>query len=153
VQEVSALDWLLAPDEDIQAEVRDESKTFRVNLGTPDVPRWTKWVLRSIPHATLKAAQKRGTGGNQNRRERRVGSQQEVDEYLVASIIVAEATVEPDLSEACRVKSVADPAQLLRHRFQNKAGVLLVLNEEVLALSGWDDQAVQEDQTAVAVKN
>lgn len=152
----AALAWLLedTPDDD-----EERFKTLTINIGRGTTERWIDWTIRSIDRDVLRAIQRGAQGNRQARRGR--GGPGEIDAGEANLRIVANATVEPDLREAARRKGVQmdspdpmyAPMQVLRHRFQDKPGLIDQIAGEVMDISGYDEEDVQEARAKDAAGN
>ena len=145
----SALDWFVS-SEPLGGPEGDYA-TVQVNVGgqTDDNKKLIDWVLRPIALDTLRAIRKRA---NSTREARQSGV---TDEFRVNLEIVAACTVQPNLREAAQSmkNSGGDPAEALRIRFMTRPGLVQQLSGKILAISGFDDEDVQDKAQVKAAGN
>lgn len=139
--------WFLSDEEE------DETQDVRLNIGTPEEPRWINWTIRSVDAEVLRRIQRSGQNRSQRRRGAIAGGDVDVQEANVR--IVVEGTVKPDLREIAAKKGVpesADPSSaaimVLKHRFRRKPGLLDQLAGRIMDLSGYDEEDVREAEAA-----
>lgn len=142
---VSALEHFLATEED--AEVHVEPTELKLNLGTKGDKKWIRWVIAPVEDTRITAIRKESVKGT--RAQRRSG-QAEVDEALVGRKLVVEGTVDPDPRELARTMGFADPVDAVQAYFRKfgKTGLVTQISGEILSVSGWDDEDVQEVEVA-----
>jgi hypothetical protein len=141
----SALEWFMG-EEELPVE-----KVIDVNIGTPDAPRTLAWTITSIGSDKIEQSRKLAQKGG-NRASRRLTTQApEIDEVEANARIVVAGTIDPDLREAARRKGAPNhpdgdlaAVQLLKHRLRGKPGLIDRIAVEILALSGYDDDDIQE---------
>lgn len=153
-----ALDWFLSADE---SEVEH---TIRLNVGGPvdedglivnaeKPPVWIDWVVRPLDLDTIRNVRKQSVSAA-SRRARRgaagAGGQGEFDDTLFNLGVVVEATVHPDVREAANKQGVADPRIALKQRFAQKSGLIGQIVGEVLDLSGYNENDVQDADRSVS---
>lgn len=149
----SATEWFLGIEE------IPTTYTLQVNIGPPDQERWFAWTLTSIDAETLKHCREQATTGSRmaRRAARAGGAPAEVNsEEMNARILIA-GSIDPDFREIAKVRGAEDmpdpdhnALMLLRHRLQHKPGLIDQLAGEVLALSGYDDEAIRENAAGKA---
>lgn len=145
-EHLDALDWLLSDEADDPVEV--STSDLRINVGTPNTPRWVDWTIRNVDRDTLKTIQRSQQGAT--RAQRRGFAPVDVDADAASLRIIVRGTVKPDLREAAERKGVQAapdpdyaPMQVVAHRFRNKPGLLDQLVGEIFDLSGYDEGAIQ----------
>lgn len=145
-QKVDAMAWLLA-DTDEGEDTRVE--TWQFNVGTEQAEVWIDWTIQPIDADTMTSLRQRarGSSGAPNRAQRRRGgSEADFDVSLFNLFMVAAATVSPDLADAANRKGVGSadpldgPMQLVKHRFQNKPGIVDQIAQKVMLFSGYDEE-------------
>lgn len=151
--QADALEWFLADDEG------EFEKPLKLNVGGPvdedgqplkadtNPPKWIEWTIRPLDLDTIRRI-RRQSQRSDNRRQRRAG-QGEFDDTLFNLGVVVEATVYPDLRAAAQRKDMADPRKALELRFQRKSGLVGQIVGEVLDLSGYNEDDVQEATSPV----
>lgn len=149
----SATEWFLGNEE------IPTTHTLEVNIGPPDQERWFSWTLTSIDADTLKKCREAATQGSRmaRRAARAGGAPAEVNgEELNARILIA-GSLDPDFRKLASMRGAEDAPDpdhnalmLLRHRLQHKPGLIDQLSGEVLALSGYDDDAIRENAAGKA---
>jgi hypothetical protein len=158
-EQMTAVEWFLS-DEPVAVE-----HTVQINIGTPWQERWIDWTIRAVDTEILSRIRKEADGGNRRaRRERERNPEPGADLAALQdanSRIVLAGTVIPDLREVARMKITAageplhpDPdvpaLMLLKHRFRNKPGLIDQLSNEIMGLSGYDDEDIREHQAGKA---
>lgn len=146
-----ALEWFLSDEE------MPMNKTINVNIGTPDSPRLVAWTIKAIDGEQIKHARKMAEeGGSRASRRRQTGAVVEVDAQEANARIVVAGTEYPDLREVAQVKQQragfqerrpdpdAPAVEVLKWRLRHKPGLIDQLAGEILALSGYDDDDIQE---------
>jgi hypothetical protein len=129
-----AVQWYLDPK-----IVEDEEPTIlrlNINIAGPDQPkRKVQWILRGVDRDRIK----------QIRRDSRNPRTNEEDEMLVNLKLAVEGTVFPDLTDPEVRGQFVDPADALRLRLlRKKPGLIDQLANKVMAISGYDDDDVEE---------
>lgn len=140
-----ALAFFLASEADADEQV--EPTELKLNLGTKDEKKYVRWVIAPIEDTRITAIRKESVKGT--RAQRRSG-QAETDEALVSRKIVIEGTVEPDPREMARAMGLVDPVDALDRYFRRygKTGLITQISSEILSVSGWDDEDIQEVEAA-----
>jgi hypothetical protein len=149
-----ALDWFLSADQ------QEFSKKLRLNVGGPvddtneplykdRPPVWIEWVVRPLDLDTIKALRRRASGSADPRRRRRqqIASGAAGDEFDDTKFnlgIVAEATVVPDMKAIVEATGIQDVTIAIKQRFANKSGLIGQIVGEVLDLSGYNENDVQD---------
>jgi hypothetical protein len=143
-----ALEWFLAREGD--ANSAPEPKRMKLNLGSRENPQPVWWVIGPVEDVRINAIRDAARKGGNRRQRRRSQEEQEVDEMLVARRIVVEATIEPDLGQLAKRMDLVDPADALHAFFAKagKTGLITQISGEVLTLSGWDDEDIEEVEAA-----
>lgn len=127
-----------------------EPQWLKVNVGSDKEPKRVRWLIQPVEDTEITkirdAARTKGT-----RAQRRSGTA-EVDENLVARRIVVEGSVVPDFRELAKRLNLVDPADAVSAYFNKfgKTGLITQLSGEILGLSGWDDEAIQEMEVEAA---
>lgn len=134
--EMDATAWLLESDVPTRDEV--EPQEIILNVGTSDAPKKIKWFVVPIPDEEFRKARRAALPRAQRRGQQMPGVA-DLDETKYHSIIVAAATVEPNLSEVGARKGVADTAAIVRHRFAHKPGLIAQISGVVSDISGFDE--------------
>lgn len=143
-----ATDWLLSDAED---EEDIATKTVELNIGTPEHRKVIEWTFRAISSDEMRIVQRRAQQGTSSRR--RAMTQGETDNAYANLLVVTEATIHPDLRGAAQSKGIADPAEVLRHRFQRKPGLIDQLAAEIMLFSGYDEDDLQDAKEVRAAGN
>jgi hypothetical protein len=106
-----------------------------------------RWVIAPVSDTDITAIRKNSQGGTRAQRRR---GDSEVDEALVSRRLVVKATVEPDPRELARAMKQVDPSDALHLFFAKygKTGLITQISGEILSLSGWDDEDIQEVEAA-----
>jgi hypothetical protein len=137
-----------AEGEDARADA--EPQWLKVNVGTAAEPKRVRWLIQPVDDTEITrirdGARTKGT-----RAQRRNGTA-DVDEGLVARRIVVLGTVTPDFKELAKRLNLVDPADAVSAYFKKfgKTGLITQLSGEILGLSGWDDEAIQEMEVEAA---
>lgn len=143
---VAALDHFLATEQDAEEEI--EPKALKLNVGTKEKPAWIRWVIVPVDDTEITRMRKNSQAGTRAQRRR---GEAEVDEALVSRKLVVRGTVEPDIGDLARtMDSGPDPADAVHAYFKKfgKTGLITQISGEILSISGWDDEDVQEVQAA-----
>ncbi|MET0604177.1 MAG: hypothetical protein ABW167_19490 [Baekduia sp.] len=142
---VGALDYFLATEQD--AEVTVEPTELKLNVGTKGERKLIRWVIAPVEDTRITAIRKESVKGT--RAQRRSG-QAEVDETLVSRKLVVEGTVDPDPRELARTMGLSDTADAIHAFFKRfgKTGLITQISGEILSVSGWDDEDLQEVEAA-----
>lgn len=145
VEIADALDFFLASEQDADMEV--EPKELKLNLGTKDKPRFVKWTITPIDDTEITRIRKESAGGT--RAQRRSGGG-EVDEAVVSRKLVVRATIDPDPVKLALTLNVVDPSDAVHTYFKKfgKTGLITQISGEILSISGWDDEDIQEIDAA-----
>lgn len=138
--EDAALKWFLDDDEP------EYQRTFTLNIGTDEAPRKILWTIRSLDVDTIRRLNRESEG---NRANRRGGGAPDPD--AASRRIVAAGTVSPDLAEIAAQKGIQPahtdplhaPMQVLAWRFRQKSGLIVQLANDVMGLSGYDEEDIQ----------
>lgn len=140
-----ALDFYFAAEAD--PEVAIVPTPLTLNLGTKEKPRKIRWEVLPVPDTEITRIRRESVRGTRAQRRR---GDAEVDENLVARKIVVLGTVTPDLSTLARRLGVQDPVDALNTYFRKfgKTGLITQISGEILSISGWDDEDVQEAEAA-----
>jgi hypothetical protein len=152
----AALKWFVdAAIRDVTGETdpdEEERKTFRINWGTEDKPDYVDWKIREVDGQMLRAIRKREQA---TREARRTGI---VDEYRVNLQVIVAGTVDPDLAAAAKAVSEAtgenvSAVDLVDKRFKKRPGFVPQLAAHIMAMSGFDDEAITEQDQVIAAGN
>jgi hypothetical protein len=137
----SALDWFLSeePDEDVEP-----THVIEINVGIGEHPKWVRWIVRPIDSDELRRIQRTTSA------LRRRGRQDDlaIDQLGNLKVIVA-GSVDPDVENLARDRAQT-PEALLQKQFRNKPGLIAQLANQIMALSGFDDEDVRD---ALSAKN
>lgn len=140
-----ALDWFLEADDAVdQAALYTE--TLKINVGgqTEATERWVYWRIRTLEPDEMEAINRLSRG---NRRDARAG--REPSARKTNELVVAEATVEPDLREVVRTKRLSERDMrgsmviVLRNRFVRKPGLIDQIAARVMAISGYEESDIE----------
>jgi hypothetical protein len=148
-QTVDALEWFLGEDEG------EFTKTLRLNMGGPvdedgkalsleNSPIWIEWVIRPVDLDEVKAIRRRSQAGSNRRQRRASASSGQIDDMKFNLGVVVAGTVSPDIAEAASSKGIADPTAALEMRFSRKGGLIGQISGQILDLSGYNEDDVQE---------
>lgn len=138
--EDAALQWFL-DDEDPEF-----TRTMELNVGTDASPRWITWTIKALDADEIRKLNRESEG---NRSARRAGGERDPDE--ASRRIVAAATIDPDLVEVAKRRGVQlshtdklhGPMQILAWRFRGKSGLIVQLANDVMGLSGYDEEDIR----------
>lgn len=139
---VDALDWFLADTDDT-----DLTYSFQLNVGSSSgKKKWVQWTVKPVDLDELRRIRKKAQ--QKNRRPGQTAADQQYDDIAANVQIVVEGTVYPDLRAATKQLGAIDPATVVRSRFAHKPGLISQIANEVMALSGYDDDDVREVDAA-----
>jgi hypothetical protein len=144
----SALDFYLKSEEQAEAEPEVEPKPLKLNLGTKEKPEWVRWVIMPVEDTLITKFRRESQVGTRAQKRR---GDAEVDEARVALKVVRAGTVDPDPKELARAMQTGpDPLDAIRAFFKRKqkTGIITQVSGEILSISGWDDEDVQEVEAA-----
>ncbi len=139
----------------------DVSHPIKLNVGGPvdedgnvvndaKPPIWVTWVVAPLDLDTIKAIRKRSVSHARKGRRGAAGGAGEFDDTLFNLGVVVEATIEPDLQSLAQRAGHADPRNAVKERFRNKSGLIGQIVGEVLDLSGYNENDVQDGDAAVS---
>lgn len=119
-------------------------RTFQLNVSAnPDEPHWVTWTVQALSREQIRSIQRLSRPARQ-----RASAQGEVDGIKANLGLAAEGTSNPDLDAIARDLGTQDKSDVLRRRFAHKPGLIDQIAQEVLTVSGYDDEDVR-DVTAV----
>lgn len=138
--EDAALKWFLDDDETVF------TRDLTLNIGTDENPRKIPWTIQSLDADTIKRLNNESAG---NRAQRRNGGVPDPD--AASRRIVAAGTVHPNLKAIARQKGVTEhhtdplaaPMAVLEWRFRQKSGLIVQLANDIMGLSGYDEDDIQ----------
>jgi hypothetical protein len=136
-QEGDATAWLLESDIPTPDEV--EPTEIRLNVGSPAKPKMLSWFVVPLPDAEFRRFRNMAMGSRRQRRAAVAGDLTGVDDWKYHLLVVAAATVKPDLLEIARAKGIADTTDILKHRFAAKPGLVNQISGIVSDISGMDE--------------
>lgn len=145
-ERMDAVEWFMSDDPDESPAIRK----LELNVSTdPDNPKYVEWIVQAIGRERIQeirdAARKHGRG----RKRRAQQSDDESDAGVRANLrIAAEGTVYPNLRDDqlrnLHGKQFLDPADVMNYRFRNKQGLIDQIAANVIEVSGYDEDDVQE---------
>ena len=127
-----------------------------LDVGAPGLPMKIEWTIKSLDGAVIRRI--RGGASDQlsrtsSRRRAGVGVDEAETAYRANLAIVVAGTHEPNLAAVAQVRGIADPAILVEDAFKNKQGIIDQVAGEIMSLSGYDDEAVQDALEVSAAGN
>lgn len=137
----SALEWFLSEDPNADEE---QTHAIELNVGVGDREHWITWIVRPVDQDELRRVQRQTA----NLRRRSKQDDLAVDQLGNLKIIIA-GSVEPDVRALAEQQGVA-PEALLQKRFRTKPGLIPQLSNQIMSLSGFDDEDVRD---ALSAKN
>jgi hypothetical protein len=148
-EQTAALDWLLKADPD-PGEL--ETKVLDLNFGTSDRPMYVPWEIQPVGLDRMRDIR---NAARNSRQARKTG---QVDETRMNLQIIVAGTKTPDVRQAAEIarsqgNGTGDPVEILRARFQSKPGYIAQISAEIMSLSGFDDEDVQEKDMIEAAGN
>jgi hypothetical protein len=137
--EIDATAWLMDSDAPTADEL--QPTVLRLNVGTPDAKKIVEWHIVPLPEgefrkfrqAAMPRAARRGGAMNLS----------QTDDGRYHRLVVTAATVYPNLREIAEKKGIADPAEIVRHRFAAKPGLVAQISGYVSDISGFDESDVE----------
>jgi hypothetical protein len=140
-----ALAYFMATKDD--EDKRIEPITLRINVGSKAKPEWVRWTIGPVEDDEITRIRKESVKGTRAQRRR---GDAETDEMLVARKIVTRGTLDPDPRELAQAMGLLDPVDAIQTFFRKygKTGLITQLSGEILSISGWDDEDVQEVEAA-----
>lgn len=135
---LDATDWLLASDEVIQEDAAPTTVKIDTDRGL------VEWKLRPLTDDEFQMCRRASMGTNREQRRKLEKGQLAdlVNEKLYQRLVVALATVHPDLVKAADVKQTT-PQDILEHRFQFRPGWISELAGVVNDISGFDPSKIE----------
>lgn len=134
-------EWLLTET----PEVIIRELRLRVGGGDDD-PKIIPWVVKAIPMAVIKQAEREATQGaaaNRSQRRQAAGGPRQYDDVKANLRVIVEGTMKPDLKELAAQQGLRDAAVLVQRRFAYRPGVMAQLAGEIMSISGFDDADVE----------
>jgi hypothetical protein len=125
-----------------------------LNVGSREAPKKIRWAVKAIPREAIAKIRQQAEG---NRQQRRAGANLGVLGDPEAAFrgnlrVVLAGTVEPDVRALAAQRSVP-PEVFLEQSFENKGGYIDFLAGEILELSGYTDEGVEDAVVARAAGN
>lgn len=136
---LDATAWFLSEEEDEEVE-----QEISVNLGTNSRPKKLAWVIKPVDAAVLRRARTEARMGT--RAQKRAGTA-EMDDAEFHKRVVLAGSVEPDLlalTGGNREKAL----DRLERKFKVKPLLITQISNEIVSLSGLDDEDIQEVEAA-----
>jgi hypothetical protein len=138
-QTMDALEWFLMPEDET-----DLTHTFEINVGgVGDANEvWIKWTVMPVDMDKLRRIRRAA----QPKKARRGQPQGEGDfDGTNANIqVIIEGTQSPDLRAAARELGSVSAEPIVKARFRHKPGLIDQIANEIMAVSGYDDEDIQE---------
>ena len=131
----SALEWFLSEDPE---ELPGLTHEIELNVGVGDREQWIKWTIRPIDADELRRINRTMTA----QRKRSKGDDVGTDVVANLRVIVA-GSVDPNIEQECQRKGV-DPVGWTHKRFQHKPGLITQIANQIMNLSGFDDEDVRD---------
>jgi hypothetical protein len=134
----SALEWFVS-------EEPEEGTVHKldVNVGVGDRERWIEWIVRPLDEDELRRI-------NRSAAQMRRRSKDDLTTDLIANVqTLIAGTVEPDIRAIAADKKV-DPVAWTRKKFEHKPGLITRIANQIVNLSGFDDEDVRD---AIRAKN
>jgi hypothetical protein len=146
-EEADATAWLLSSFEgDEDAPVQH----LRLNVGSREEPKKIAWTVQAIPRESVNRIRQASEGNRQQRRSGAFGLDQDPESIYTGNLrIIVEGTVDPDVKAASASVGVPPP-EFLRQAFGHKGGLVDYVAGEILALSGFDPDSVEDAEVAQA---
>lgn len=135
-----ATEWLLGAVSDTE----EITHVLTLNVGSHAKPHKINWTIRALDGAVIRRIREETAG---NRASRRAGVSMLADSNRVfqANVkVVVEGTVAPDLKTVAAQRGLAAATLLIEQGFRRKQGMVDQVAAEIMALSGYDDDDVQD---------
>lgn len=144
-----SLQWLLKAEPDPGEQ---EKKVLQLNFGTSLTPDYIDWTIKPVSMAEMRRIR---NGARNSRQAKRSG---QIDEVRMNLQVIVAGTVDPDVRLAAEIAKDSgnghgDPVEILNARFQSKPGYIAQIAAEIMSLSGFDDDDVQEKEMVEAAGN
>jgi hypothetical protein len=150
-EQADATAWLLSSFDGSEPVARQH---LNLNMGSREAPKKIRWVVQAIPREHIARIRQQAEG---NRAQRRAGATLGVLGDPEAAFrgnlrVVLAGTVEPDVAALAAQRGVP-PEVFLEQSFENKGGYIDMLAGEILELSGYTDEGVEDAVVARAAGN
>lgn len=140
----AATDWFMSDDVEEQAWDYTE-----LNTGGPvgsGRERWVRFKISALPRERITEIREEATVVHSN-------GQSKTNGVEANTVIAVEGLLEPDLQNAprpirVRGQDFMDPADALNARFAHKSGLIDIIANKIVQLSGYDDGDVREVKAA-----
>jgi Phage XkdN-like tail assembly chaperone protein, TAC len=141
-EQIEALDYLLAAFDREEAPITDR---LRVNVGSPQHPKFINWEISSLPGSSIRKIREQAVSLRGMRRTGGGSLASQAEALFMANVrIVVEGTMTPNIREAAAARQVADPGEFLQMALEYKQGLIDQIANEIINLSGFDDDDVQD---------
>lgn len=146
--------WLLQSFAD---ELEPAQHTLKLNVGSLSKARWIKWRIQAVRREVIDKLRDE-TLPSQNRAMRRGGAsttmqEQQNAQWKLDIKLVLAGTVEPDLRAAVKSTGFADAEAFVEDAFKFNSGLVSIISNSILTLSGYDEDNVQDQVEGAAAGN
>lgn len=153
-EQQDATAWLLASFDSDEGDSAPPIQHLVVNVGSREAPKKIPWTVQAVPRDVIAKIRERAQNASDRRRTgATLGIMADPDATFEGNLeLVVEGTVEPDLRRVAKERNIAQK-EFLRQAFGYKGGLIDYLAGEVLDLSGYNDEAVEDAVVARAAGN
>jgi hypothetical protein len=153
--EADATAWMLAAWRD---EVPAAEHVLRLNVGSLSRPTWIRWRIRAVRRDVIEKLRDESLP-SQNRAMRRSGAsvtaqEQQQAQWKLNLRLVRAGTIEPDIGKVMAESGgFKDADVFLEDVFKNNSGLVDIISNSILTLSGYDEDNVQDEIEGAATGN
>jgi hypothetical protein len=149
-EQADATAWLLSS---FEGEQGPTIQHLRLNVGSREAPKWIPWTVRGLQRDAIAKIREQAEGKTGRRRGADLGLLGDPEAAFRGNLrLVQMGTVEPDIAALAAQKGTP-PEWFLRGAFAEKGGLIDYLAGEILALSGFDEDAVEDALVVRAAGN
>lgn len=150
-EQADATAWLLSSFDGNEAPAVQH---LILNVGSREAPKKIRWAVRAVPREAIARIRQQTEG---NRQQRRAGANLGVlgdpEAVFRGNLrVVLAGTIEPDLKALAQQRGVP-PEVLLEQALEYKGGLIDMLAGEIIELSGYTDEGVEDAVVVRAAGN
>jgi hypothetical protein len=149
-EQADATAWLLSS---FEGEEGPAVQHLVINVGSREAPKKIPWTVRGLQRDAIAKIREQAEGSRERRRGANLGLLGDPEAAFRGNLrLVLLGTVEPDIKALAAQKNTP-PEWFLRGAFAEKGGLIDYLAGEILALSGFDEDAVEDALVVRAAGN
>lgn len=136
-----ATEWLLGAVSDTE----DITHVLTLNVGSHAKQHKINWTIKALDGAVIRRIREEAAGNRAARRQGGASLLADSNRAFQANVkVVVEGTVKPDLKAVAAQRGLAAATLLIEEGFRRKQGMVDQVAAEIMALSGYDDDDVQD---------